>query len=137
MPASIFEPVCLETVTCRVLHEAERPARFGMWLCDCHACRVVLEATGRVIDNTYVVIKYGMAPRPVVHWRDYCDVNERFHRGEEPDPYLMWSEYPDDWVREVFVARGTGAPVCDCTTDRCREGRSFDTLGRGGDHGRR
>ena len=101
-----------------------------MYSCGCRGCRIALEATGRLIDDTYVCIKYSMARRQVVHWRDYCDAGVRFERGDEPDPFLAWSNHKDDWVREVFVVRGTGAPECACPVGDCRLGLTRDTLGR-------
>ena len=124
-----FETVCLEEVSGLVLHATERPATFGMYSCGCGGCRIGLEATGRLIDDTFVCIKYRMARRRVVHWSDYCDACERFERGEPPDPFLAWSTEPGDWVREVFVVRGTGVPECGCPVGECLR-LTRDTLGR-------
>ncbi len=111
-----MDPICVAEVSGLVLHEAELPATYGMWLCDCAGCCIALQATGMQFPDTAVCLDFSCGTRRVLHWTEYRDAHEAHRSGADPDAFLRFSDHwtDDECVREVFVVRGTAAPHCDC-----------------------
>ena len=80
--------------------EPERPLDYGCWVCDCRACAIALEAAARRSPALELVVKLERAPRVRISVVDYlaCGGADAIAGA-------------DDYVREVFVARGAGEVV--------------------------
>lgn len=87
----------------------EAPLSYGAYICSKPGCRLLVEATGRKYPDLKLCIKFGMSPRQVFPWDEWCKIYD--------DDPLGFLPYDDDYIREVFVVHGTGAPVEDDRRD--------------------
>ena len=73
----------------------ELPLAYGAWVCDCAKCRIAVTASQARSPGLRLVIKGGMSRTAVTA--------AQFLRADKAEAFLTGG--PDDYVREVFVAR--------------------------------
>lgn len=88
----------------KYLHEVERPAAWGDWVCSCQGCRINMEKSGQTYPDLTFVVKFSVGPRKTIRWYEYL---MHMNLYGSLDSY---SDHPNDTVREVFVKQGTGGP---------------------------
>jgi len=77
--------------------EPERPLGPGVWLCDCKACQLALQASARRNPRYTLMIRTNFDRVAVTS--DY--LAEVWQRDGGVDGLLYW---PDDWVRDIGSA---------------------------------
>jgi hypothetical protein len=78
--------------------QPDRPLAYGAWLCDCELCFQVLAVSEDSQPGIHLVLKTGM-DRLVI---SAAEALAAHIQGRSLDCFLR---HPDDWLREVFVAR--------------------------------
>lgn len=94
----------------------EVPLSYGGYICLSRACRLLVEATG-IRYGLKLVIKFG-GPRQIVDWEDYVRIWKDNHMNGPDEGWgvaqALCQEFSvngeDDYIREIFVMEGTGAP---------------------------
>jgi len=96
----------------------ERPLSFGAYICSKPGCRISVEATVRKYPNLKLCIKFG-GPRQVITAAEFLAATDPAFTEEERirnllgysiNPIEPEGDWPGEYIREIFVLDGTGAP---------------------------
>lgn len=89
----------------------EKPLSYGAYICSKPGCRISVEATLRSYPNLRLCIKFG-GPRKVISAQDFLVATDPSFTEEEQYHNLLdfGVNGRDDYIREIFVVQGTGAP---------------------------
>lgn len=93
----------------------ERPLSYGAYVCSKAGCYISVQATERMYPGLKLVIKFGYGPRQVISAQDFLvavdpvefDAEQRIRNVLQFSPN---ADLPDEYIREIFVMEGTGAP---------------------------
>lgn len=92
--------------------QVEAPLSYGAYLCSGPGCRLAVEAAFRQYPNLQLVIKFG-GPRRIISPADYIAIYDACGEPAERVEQLCARfsvNGSDDYIREIFVLEGTGAP---------------------------
>lgn len=90
----------------------EKPLSYGAYICSKPGCRISVQATAMQYPDLKLCIKFG-GPRKVLTAAEFLAATDpvEFNEEERIGNLLDYSvNGRDDYIREIFVVDGTGAP---------------------------